>query len=506
MKNIITAIAVVILLNSKISNSQTANITWGKTQENASQWGGLLAPPTSQMRYNIVSANDKTILVDVDKVTSTSTGKYMEEYSLEALDKISSVEINKALPNHPKASREYFVYSDGGFDGFYSEKNKAAKVYDIYYQRVSKEGKPVGIEKKITCVPKDKVTEYSIHFIPFRFPKSKDGSKRLCMNFCIEKKTAIIWFEMFDKDFKKIDAGEYSVQLTYDDLSTNNVYLSNNGDINILLTNQMNDIVKDAKVITYTASSKQFSETDLKAEKDVYRFNGSLNQKGEFVFAGLYTDRRSARDQSLSGMALTNGNPGKIKLFAFPMNLPEKIASKYVNGPEMYDFVKSFTSSDGSQYFVLEQQLSTNAPGMSSYLYECLNILVVKADNTGPVWEKVILKEQSYNVGYGIGFMYQSLAGFMANDKLVLFYADNPSNINATNYKDLKRAVNMDKAALYMSVVDANGNEKKQIVCDMKDVGMNFVAKSMYQLSPTEYIIYAENGSKYKFGKITVSW
>jgi len=322
------------------------------------------------------------------------------------------------------------------------------------------------------CQPEGTAVELASYTMPkgwkrkgyFNILHSQNG-EFMCVEYDIpgsKEENEKFGYKVFSSEMEVISEGEYEVPYAPRTADVSNRYISNTGDyflackvFNVNEKGKVKDYSTLEKIILIQVTPDGLDEFELDLDKKrIYDMSFSSDNDRIMTFTGLYGDagkgqtgvkgifyfrldfdKKEIIDDGFEKFAkdfITEGWSDKAKEKA------DKKEAKGKGAPQLYnyDIRETITLKDGSVIGMLEQyyvrQVTTRDPrtGATSttYYYYYNNLIVYKIQPNGTFdWVKNIPK---YQVSTNDGGYYSSVARFVSDNKLVIFFNDNLKNYN----------------------------------------------------------------------------
>jgi hypothetical protein len=340
-------------------------------------------------------------------------------------------------------------------------------------------------------------------------------------------------FKVYDKELKNLSNS--SIQLPYKDKKTSvvNYYLSDKGDVYMLLKVELEKSQKERG-----EDNKFYSVLTLKTSEDNSLIEHKIqlpqrkissidlqidNINNVVACAGLYSDMKpSGKTNDIDGFFFLNMNmeDGEIlsqSYMLFDKDLVARLIGK--EGKKVKDNKGISTTfkvqdiaklSDGSTYIIAEnnyvvitQTCNSNGACTTRYTYYSLNILAIKISPEGEI--ETLIDVPKKQVGSTDRYLSHML--MQKGDNMLLVYNDNPVNIspNAKSISDMKFYNKTKKGAVMMVELFSDGRYSKTKLFDAKTKKIIAIPRSGFRMDDGAYILPTiSKGNSFGFVKFNI--
>lgn len=137
----------------------------------------------------------------------------------------------------------------------------------------------------------------------------------------------------------------------------------------------------------------------------------------------------------------------------------------------------------------------------SSFLYK--DIMVASFSSAGELnWIQRIPKNQETIDDNGSFSSYMIASN---KNSIYFLFNDHPNNLYYSGHRKLEKFSTTKESVLVMVEVDANGNQKKELVYNTKSRGLLARPKVSMQVSENEVLLFSQNRYKHRFTKLTIN-
>lgn len=389
--------------------------------------------------------------------------------------------------------RSFFINTNDDIYIFTADKKNSIKKYNLIYQTINKSTlKPNNNPQTLKSVSfdNDKMDYFSYRMSPdsskimviYNIPTGKNEKERFGLT-------------VFDNTMNQLWEGQFTVPYE-DKLFDIGVYLIDN-EGNAYISGLVYDEKRKTKVrgeanysfsiFTIQNSGSDFIENKISLDgKFITDFTMKLNNAGDLLCAGLYTNDYKASFTGVFSSIIDKNNPelkdvytqkieAKYLTKGYKKGLAKKITTAYEKGYHHilldYDLREVISTDDGSVILLAEQyDVKTSSSNSSSVVssektyYYFRTILIVCIDKNGEVkWVNSIPKIQA-STNLPLGYNYASFSTVYHNSNLYVFYNDNPKNFALAETAAIKGATL--KSDLIMAKIDNSGKITKKVVHD----------------------------------------
>ena len=281
----------------------------------------------------------------------------------------------------------------------------------------------------------------------------------------------------------------------------NYMVLDNDNNIFFLANKPTNDPVKRdfvSTVIKLNAASdlaEEFPLNDLNG-KYITDIGLNISKSGSVTLSGFYRDSNSKLPRNCySGVFFGNINAGQqISVQTTALTDQEKLNCASPN--VLYKNVNYIAKNDGGVILLSEQQFADHG----NFRYG--NVLVVDLNNDGTMlYAQTLLKNQLALYGAKGQAYYSYYYHYIeSREHLLLFYNDNPKNIQQNNDDCQMTPGN---AVPVLAMVDGTGKLTTSLIQSDKDE--IFCPSFTSKLSDDEFIVWGKKGGMYRLGWLTLN-
>lgn len=446
------------------------------------------------------------------------TGSNNAEFIVKRLDQQTyAEEYDVKVPKKLKNRRSEFHYMEthhGVIDAFFKDFDKEAMKHQLKYRRIDKNGN-LSAPRLI-----DEFEANSRRKGGFWNRFSQDQEKMVVVGYHIyeaeekQKYTIAVYDWNFNLEWKAIHSLPYTdAEFTLEDLRVTNdgdviiagTY-SNNADKGITLFKFWKDDFKELLLETQVESlvNIKLKSDILPGKTQFYSWMTRDEQTGYDGYVMLTVDNETFEftnevvenfsDNILSNLTFEDRTFGKDRPFLD------------------FEFKDVVSKSDGGFYVISEKNYTevittrdSEGNRQESYVYYDLDIVVMSVDNTGGI-EFLSLVPKFQKVKSGKNHYVKTSYVYLldAEDRLHLFYNDNPENLNYRPGGEerpelMKKPV---KSAIMQYVIDVDGRGKKNLVkMNEKDFVPDF---REYLNLGSEILLTIDVGRKIRYAVLSV--
>lgn len=359
----------------------------------------------------------------------------------------------------------------------------------------------------------------------FVFTPNDDGSKLIIWQNIpgAKKDKSLMGIKVFDKDLNQLWVKGFALPYNRNDVELKQIISNNSGDVAMLLKIYLprkeikpGNLPYRYHVVTYRHGDASVHDHQLiLAQKRVEEVAILLNHNQEIVVSGFIGNEAM---QGTSGAIygtynFTGDQVQKLVSTIFPPEiLSQFLKEKNItrgDGLPGFSVDKVFLKSDGGIYVISEQYLiqevcNRDARGIlaCNYYYYYNSIIVHSITKDGAfMWTKSIPKFQGSVNDNG---WYSSYAVSFKKDSLYFVYNEHIKNFDQNDPDKFKSMIRPGKSVLALTVMDENGNIKKEALFNSK-TGNNIVRPRFYNYDKDGNLVlpaHAPQSNKFKLIKI----
>lgn len=439
--------------------------------------------------------------------------------SSKIIQKSSCKGISDCVPT--KFSLEKTIFMKDNFLMLFNSYDKTTKQNVLMAQKITSEGK---FEGDLTIVDKiDAKNRFNAG--SYMTWQSEDSSKFLVVQnppyekYNDEKFT----FKVYDSELTNLS--NFSVSLPYKDknVSVVDYYLSNTGDIYMLVNVLKEEKVKGEdrsfySILSLDGKDGTLSEYDLKLDnKDIEDVALRIDEKTKKVIcSGLYSDiSKGYTGKKIDGLFYLRLDITKKTIdakgfkaidnsvIAAILDISEKKVDKKSKASaeskyfEIMDVIpmKDSTTRLITEYRKLVIVTTTTCDGKgachttTNYHYYRKNIFVITIGHDGSIKSFTDIPKYQHTVNDGGKF--SSFVICQKGDRMYFLFNDNVENLNesVTSIKDVKPMVRLGKACLVACELNKDGTYTKEKVYDIAEKKIVMMPESAIKVADGEYVI-----------------
>ena len=355
-----------------------------------------------------------------------------------------------------------------------------------------------------------------------RYERSRDSSKVLLFGTAPNsarksKDNERYYMGVFDENMKK--TWEANVELPYQDkyIDIYDYLVTNDGDVCVIIKHYDQEVKRESvreegakvpsykvKLLVYKKGSDKPHEYVLATEnKYVASVELTSDDQGKLSMLGLY---KTKQDGFINGYFLlsVDMNSDKIdmaQMNPFPPSLVNQVHNDGQGGNREKDPGLSIAfhlasvqqRSNHSLDYILEYDQETHitythANGMTTTVdkYKCGDIIDMNVATDGTVKYARIAKEQSDKIGTYTGFLAMPYG-----EKLLIFYNDDPKNLEREADKSPKSINGYSGTSLILATVSETGAVHRRELFDHDNTKLTTCVKDCVMAGPNRLVMYA---------------
>lgn len=487
MKKLLASFCLISALN--IANAQQVTINWGEESKTETSFNSFVAGQNNSMIKLCFESHGG--MFSKPTLTPVLT-RYTDKLSEAAVRRFEVDEKNISFNDLLSIKNKLFLFT--------SQYDNSVKATTFYTQQVDINtlnaiGKPVNLGSF------DAINRTSTSTVGYTI--SKDSTKILMFGLSpySKKENEKYYIGVYDSDMKKL--WEQTIELPYKDKYVQIIdhLITNEGKVAVILKHYDQEVLKEAissdgdkipayktKFLLYDDSKQKPAEYILDIDsKFVHKLQVTDDKNGKLYLFGLYKIKYNGNVNGFFTATIDKASQKVTtsKLGVFPEQLVNQIkidkqGSNKESDPGLgkeYRLAQIVERPDGTKDYLLEFSSEIYVPATSYYgsngwqnrpaywKYGYGNIVNVSLKPNGSVIITRIPKLQNtINIR-----IYSNFKALAYKDKLVVFYNDEPDNIERDINKRPDDVQKFNKSVLAMAVIDAQGNLTRSIVQENKD-------------------------------------